>query len=340
MRKIHGHTAWLALGFVIALAFQLALAAQAVAALSLHPHGRHADAAYWILTLVQYVITPLLCLSLGFYVAKERPWDHRAWLLLGVLISYGLFALGIDSTDSVMSWPPLIRDLALAYRTFWVATWPVWMIVFAMYFPERAAVDRRHPWIKWVMLTPAAALCLEYMLIRILRNQGIPRPHILQLVEPVMSPLLRGLYWFTVAICLGFWLAKPVTSTNPDVRRRLRVLFFGLAISFLPILLADLIGRQILGIRWSGFPGWILISVTVPLALFPITLAYVTVVQRALDVRVLVRQSLQYALARRGVLAMRVLVSVCVVLIVAILSGGLALGPRTLLTAGASELCF
>jgi sigma-B regulation protein RsbU (phosphoserine phosphatase) len=62
-------------------------------------------------------------------------------------------------------------------------------------------------------------------------------------------------------------------------------------------------------------------------------LAYVTVVQRALDVRVLIRQSLQYALARRGVLVLRVLVSLCVVLIVAVLSGGLALGPRTLLTA-------
>jgi phosphoserine phosphatase RsbU/P len=69
-------------------------------------------------------------------------------------------------------------------------------------------------------------------------------------------------------------------------------------------------------------------------------LAYVTVVQRALDLRVLVRQSLQYALARRGVLAMRVLVSAGVVLIVAILSGGLALGPRMLVTAAGIGIVF
>jgi sigma-B regulation protein RsbU (phosphoserine phosphatase) len=85
---------------------------------------------------------------------------------------------------------------------------------------------------------------------------------------------------------------------------------------------------------------WILFAATLPLALFPVTLAYVTVVQRALDLRVLVRQSLQYALARRGVLAMRVLVSTCVILIVAILSGGLALGPRMLLTGSGIGVVF
>ena len=73
---------------------------------------------------------------------------------------------------------------------------------------------------------------------------------------------------------------------------------------------------------------------TLPLALFPVTLAYVTVVQRALDLRVLIRQSLQYALARRGVVVIQVLVSVCVVIIVAGLSGGLPFGLRVLLTPG------
>jgi phosphoserine phosphatase RsbU/P len=333
MQKIQSHTAWLGLWFAIALAFHAGLTTQAIADLLLHPRGWHADASQWILIFVLQVVTPLLCLSLGFYVVHERPWDRRAWLLLTLLISYAVFAIGTDTVDSVMSWPPVTRDLALSYRTFWAASWPVWMLLFAIYFPERAAADRRHPWIKWVVLTPVGVLCLLYMLIRIMRNEGVPRPRFLQLVEPGMGPLMEALFWLTVAACLCFWFVKSAGEARPDARRRLRVLFFGLAVSFLPILFAGLIGRRILGFKWSDFPVWILFAATLPLALFPVTLAYVTVVQRALDVQVLVRQSLQYALARRGVLALRVLISICVVFIVAILSGGLTLGPRTLVTA-------
>jgi sigma-B regulation protein RsbU (phosphoserine phosphatase) len=340
MARKSWRTAWLGISFLIALAFQAALTAQSIAELLLHPRGWHADAAQWILIVVLQVVTPLLCLSLGFYAAHERPWDRRAWLLLALLISYALFVIGTDSVDSVMSWPPVIRDIALVYRSFWVESWPIWMMLFAVYFPERAAADRRHPWIKWIVLTPASAFCLLYTLIRVMRNEGMPRPRLLQLMEPAMGPLMQDLFWLSVATCLSIWLVKPSSETRPDVRRRLRVLFFGLAVSSLPILFAALIGRRILALKWSDFPVWILLSVTLPLVVFPITLAYVTIVQRALDLRVLVRQSLQYALARRGVLAMRVAVSVCVILIVALLSGSLALGPRTLVTAAGIGVVF
>ena len=118
MRKnTYRRTAWLGICFVIAVAFEAALTAQSIAHLLLHPRGWHADAASWILIFVLQVITPLLCLSLGFYVAHERPWDRRAWLLLALLISYAVFAIGTDTVDSVMSWPPIIRDLALFYRS-------------------------------------------------------------------------------------------------------------------------------------------------------------------------------------------------------------------------------
>lgn len=331
---------WLWLWFAIALAFHIALAAQTITALLLHLHGRPAGAVDWMLTFVLQVVTPPLCLSLGFYAAHERPWDRRAWLLLMLLISHAVFVIGTDMVDSVMSWPPVIRDLALVYRTFWVFSWPVWMMLFAIYFPDRAMADRRRPWMKWAVLIPVSGFCVVYMLIRILRNEGITRPRVLQVLEPATGWLMQDLFWFTVVTSLGFWLAKPSSATGQDARRRLRVLFFGLAVSFLPILFAELIGRQMLGLKWSEFPVWSLLSTTLPLALFPVTLAYVTVVQRALDLRVLIRQSLQYALARRGVVVMQVLVSVCVVIIVAGLSGGLPFGLRVLLTAVGIGLVF
>src|SRR5262249_39053156 len=55
-------------------------------------------------------------------------------------------------------------------------------------------------------------------------------------------------------------------------------------------------GKEIL----EGIPDSIAIFSLMMLFLFPITLAYVIVVQRALDVRVVIRLGVQYALARSG----------------------------------------
>jgi sigma-B regulation protein RsbU (phosphoserine phosphatase) len=233
-----------------------------------------------------------------------------------------------------MSWPPLISHAALLYRTFWFATWPIWMILFAMYFPERADIDVRRPRLKWILLTPVTVLCAVYVLIRILNNENIPLPYLLRLINPNLGFLMQDLFWLTVVTCLSFWIVKPSSSATQDARRRLRVLFFGLAISILPALLMTLVTRRILHIRELDLPAWLLLSAALPLALFPTTLAYVTVVQRALDVRVLVRQGLQYALARRGVLGLQIVVSLCVVLLVAKLSGSMTFGQRIALTVG------
>src|SRR5690242_405100 len=200
-KRTSRNTWWLGLWFAIALAFQAGLAAQFIHRLLVHSHGVHADAVDWIFTFVLMVVTPLLCLSLGFYAAYQRPWDLRAWLLLLLLISYALFVIGTDTVDAVMSWPPVIRSLALVYRTFWFYSWPVWMILFAINFPERAGVDRRWPWLKLIVLTPVGALGALYMVIRIMRNEGVPRPRILQVVEPMMPSVMQNVFWLTIAIC-------------------------------------------------------------------------------------------------------------------------------------------
>ena len=51
----------------------------------------------------------------------------------------------------------------------------------------------------------------------------------------------------------------------------------------------------------------------VPLAVFPLTLAYVIVVHRALDVPVVLRQGLQYALAQRGIRFLQALLPLLVI---------------------------
>jgi len=54
------------------------------------------------------------------------------------------------------------------------------------------------------------------------------------------------------------------------------------------------------------FPKWLVLVSLALLLLFPITLAHVIVVQRALDMRVVIRQGLQYALASGGIRVLQV----------------------------------
>jgi len=62
------------------------------------------------------------------------------------------------------------------------------------------------------------------------------------------------------------------------------------------------------------FPQWVIILALLPLILFPLTLAYVIVVQKAMDVSVAVRQGLQYALARNGVRVLQALLVAAVII--------------------------
>ncbi len=93
-----------------------------------------------------------------------------------------------------------------------------------------------------------------------------------------------------------------------------------------------------LGVK--GVPWWVAVPGFSTLAFFPITLAYVTVVQRALGARMILRQGLQYALARRGLVLVQVAVSSVVILFIALLAGGMTFGRRVGITAAGIVLLF
>jgi sigma-B regulation protein RsbU (phosphoserine phosphatase) len=106
------------------------------------------------------------------------------------------------------------------------------------------------------------------------------------------------------------------TAAAPDARRRLRLLIWGSGIGLTPIwfvVLYALFSGQDFG---EGVPVPLLIAIFLLLALFPVTLAYVIVVERAMDVRAVVRQGLQYALARRGIAALQFVASLIMMLLV------------------------
>jgi phosphoserine phosphatase RsbU/P len=111
--------------------------------------------------------------------------------------------------------------------------------------------------------------------------------------------------------------ASSGDASDRDARRRLSFIWVGSSISLTPVFLIALYSLVIGWDMFLGVPQWIVFISLVLLPLFPLTLAYVIVVQRAMNLRVAIRLGLQYALARRGVRLLQIaLISIVVTLIV------------------------
>src|SRR6185295_2973686 len=113
---------------------------------------------------------------------------------------------------------------------------------------------------------------------------------------------------------------KSFAATNRDARRRLFLLFAGAAASITPalvLIVAGLLrGRSV----FQNESAVLTFALFLMLLGFPLTIAYVIVVHRAMDVRVVIRQGLQYLLASKGAVVLQVVLSAAVIVTAASMS--------------------
>ena len=265
-------------------------------------------ASEFAITFLFMLCLPAISYLLGFYVAFLRPGDRNAWLLLFLLIGIGSIALegGPEGT--------LVRTFQGTAMSFL----GVWMLLFGINFPERLDFDKKFPWAKWILIAPLtlyAVLNLGEQIGRLLSVEAIWRP-----IDNLTKPYDQFSTILSMVAFGGFFAAmatKSGTTENLDSRRRLRILYVGTTIAMLPAL--TIIIYRIASGKQGGFlqlvPEWYAILALLAILLFPLTMAYVIVVQRAMDVSVVIRQGLQYALAKNGVLAIQIVLSFFVILI-------------------------
>ncbi|HEY6969089.1 MAG TPA: GAF domain-containing SpoIIE family protein phosphatase [Candidatus Angelobacter sp.] len=115
--------------------------------------------------------------------------------------------------------------------------------------------------------------------------------------------------------------AKYLSAVSLDSKRRLRLLFVGAVLTLSPYLLIEL-AQVIGGFNFEQTHQDISWLVYVVFFLFPFVLAYVILVHKAMDIRVVLRQSLQYALARNGVRLIQLILTVIIVFMAVILVVG------------------
>ncbi|HKC63689.1 MAG TPA: SpoIIE family protein phosphatase [Pyrinomonadaceae bacterium] len=278
------------------------------------PKAESPGISTWLPLFVVLVLMPVFCLVLGFWVAAIRPEDPVAWLLLGLMLSFG--QLGGFETELMGIANPL-RDVLIAYHVFYNAAWPIWMLLFGIYFPERYEPDRRWPWAKWVFIIPLGLITILEITLAIgtVDNYRVVAP-----IFTLFQPYQRPIFIFSMLPISIFFFAlfgKLHATTNPDARRRLRLLTAGTSTSLAPLFILIIVGL----VRGRGtmqdISPWLSVPALLLLFLFPLTLAYVIVVHRAMDVRVAIRQGVQYALARNGVRVIQVILSAVIIFVAA-----------------------
>ena len=258
----------------------------------------------WLFVIVMTIVMPIFCLLVGFWVAALRPRDPQAWLLLGLLLSFAQMPTGFD----MLAWKGAFRDIAIVYHHGIRSLWAVFMLLFGIYFPERLTLDRRWPWAKWILIAPLTAVAVANVASEIGEARDFASVRTLNyllerwgLVAVILQMSAIGLFFALIGIKMG-------TATNPDARRRLRMLLFSAQISLTPIFILVIVTLVQGKAPLEGLPAWLILPTLLLLFLFPLTLAHVIVVQRAMDVSVVIRQGVRYAFARGGVMTLGFLI--------------------------------
>ncbi len=252
-----------------------------------------------VFLIVVSILVPLFCLVLGCWVALARPRDPNAWFIL-FLLTYPEVYISIGTYN----WVPALLGFRLAWHMI-VMTLAVGALLFlGIFFPERARLDRRLPWIKWLVLAVLIAVLVPELLTDYAYWYRLSLFPNAPAIDGVITHVLN---WTAFACMALYWLLiidKLRTASSPDSRRRLQVLLAGSIIGLGSMLIIWGL-LPALGVSDPGNIRWLDYLSCGLMLFFPLTLAYVVVVQRAMDVRILLRMGTMYLLARTTVNILR-----------------------------------
>ncbi len=256
----------------------------------------------WILAAFLDYITPWFCILLGFAVAFLRPRDLLAWLLLMLMLSFKEIAQGDSFMAALLGGPAWLRPFAVFNHGVWNGAWPLAMMLFGQYFPDRKPAEGWNRLALYVMGWPLAATVLVNAFAEVAHAEdAMALPGLTGFLNRIGIPLVI----LTMTAVSTFFInisMKMARAKTRDDKRRLKLLYGGTTASLTPLFLlviVSLIFKQ----SMEHVTDWIIVPVLSLLFLFPLTLAYVIVVEKAMELRVVIRQGLQYWLARRGLRA-------------------------------------
>src|SRR5215471_12339636 len=268
-----------------------------------------------IVAVLLLVVMPVFCLLLGFWVAAARPRDPLAWLLLALMLGFPA-----SLHPFAESWGPGLRDFGMIFNSVFGGLLVFWILLFGIYFPEPFPAGTRWrwwDWCKWVLGVPLVLNAVVNVIVSVglMENYAAVEPLAQAWRHTDISLAVCGYAAMsTFFACL--W-AKSSMTTSRDAKRRLRLVYGGAFVAFTPVLVLEIIGPVVHHTPVETyFPQWVFLSAYALVFVFPVTLAYVILVHKAMDVSVVIRQGLQYTLARGGILMLRLAIGLALAYVV------------------------
>ncbi len=291
----------------------------------LRPYRNANDATVRFTDYIQFVLAsvvqPAVCIALGFWVAAVRIADRSAWFLLSLMLSFAsIVGFGGSGYPTLFGRDAPLQGVFTAFQTFFSSLTSPALMLFGIGFPERLPLDRRFPWLKWIIagylsvVSALSAIGVGLWLHHVaLARQVSGRP--LELLTGVQGDFGAAVSSLALAVCVISLGWKALTASSRDARRRLVLLFAGATPGAVALLIFLVAGRF-----EYRLPSWTLLPLGTAMLLFPLTMAYVIVVHRAMDVGVVIRQGLQYVLATRGIRVLQGAISIVIIIAAATMS--------------------
>jgi tRNA A-37 threonylcarbamoyl transferase component Bud32 len=248
-----------------------------------------------------FLASKLITLAIGLFVVFSRPRDFVSrvggWVLVVMATPFDAFQWGIAATLRALPFvavPAMLMYVSAAFRTPMLAA-------FFCLFPKRLFANRGL-WAAFWAGPVAATLYALYLFGRTIYDPG----HLSGLAPPWV---VVGFGVQSIAYLLLVLVVLPVSYwklDTPTDRRRFRVIVFGALTSML-FYLPRVIGTALLNVSPGFYAFFDLPAVnviyTAGMLILPFSFAYAILKQRLFDVRVIIRRGVQYALARRMLLA-------------------------------------
>ena len=243
---------------------------------------------------------PVLFLIVGLTVLFLRVDNRDAWLLAMVFATF-LTAPGLPGSFSVA--PDGLRHFLLAFNTIVGGLLPGLFYFFFAVFPARSPIDRKAPWLKWLL--PGIGICLGYGGVRY--GDLAVLPFLQAAFNERTARNIRIVYAYgTVLLGILSLILNLLGTSSPEARRKLKVIVWGTTVGVTPVAVVKAAEDTV----HFQTPFWLGFFCVMLLFFFPLSFAYAVVKHRVMEIPVLLKRSARYFVVERGFVFLILAISV------------------------------
>jgi len=267
---------------------------------------KHIDSVpRWTPGIIFLSIVGLIWLGVGIFVlfkqGSQSPFVlHFATVCLAAFVFHVYRSIGFgEDFDLAVS---LIDDIAFAFFV------PLFLH-FCIRYPVRSDVFEKEAWRTVALYVPASLLSLTILFVSLV-PQASPQGSVAAFIASMndsfgLFALLDKIlyYHFVGGVAAGavFLVWRFIKNRQPVVRQRLKWAMWGTIIALIPIIAVEAVRRLGVPVPEDNFSAAI---TTLPLAVIPLSFGHSVVRYRLMDVDIVVRRALVYALTTLAIAMM------------------------------------